>query len=276
MASNGELPDDKMIQNGFKKNPLQALIYLALVAIVAALLWGGGNWLYNQQQQAREDDPFLKVSNRDFSLFLWQFPEYMRANVSAKTGYLPGFEYEQKVVMIPGEADKTVIAPPQVLFLYHVWSRLISQEFANRPISNRSLTTFLEEVPEWKPENWPGAPADYKALVEGLKTKALEDLPFNKIPWQVQQAIIGWRNFAVEGSQINQVKPTYGDMEKFLQKFPHYARNFWRNITMKGKPDYLKSLETGTFKPEDPVPENELASFLKVAYFNYQQSLKGL
>jgi hypothetical protein len=271
-----ELPEDRMIQDSFQKNPVPAWLYLALLASLAALLWGGGSWFYKQQKSSQEASPFLQVTNRDFSRFLWQFPEYMRANVSSKMGYLPGFQYEGKVNIVPGEAEQYVVAPPNVLFLYHTWNRLISNEFAKRPIPTQDFREFLEAIPEWKPENWPAAPDGYRNFVTSLNGRNERDIPLYMIPAVVQQAFIGWKNFYLEGELINQVKPTFGDMDAFLKEFPHYRRNFWRNIVKKGKPNYLLKLFQGRFDPKDEIPEEELAGFLKVAFFNYTQAKKNL
>src|SRR6516162_7765055 len=101
MAS--ELPDNRMIKE--PKSSVPAWTYLAVIAVFAALVWGGGSWFWEKREQMREANPFAQVTNRDFSLFLWQFPEYMRANVSMKVGYLDGFEYGDKISIEPGMAD---------------------------------------------------------------------------------------------------------------------------------------------------------------------------
>lgn len=276
MVSNRELPDDQMIGDSMQKNPFPAWLYLALIALLVALLWGFGNWFYVRQELKKAETPFLQVTNRQFSLFLWQFPEYMRSNVSSKTGYLPGFQYIDKVAVETGLAEEYVVAPPQVLFLYHTWQRLIGDEFARRPISTRELREFLEYSPEWKPENWPKASKDYAELIARIDPSQERDIPLKEIPNEVQQAFIGWKNFLIEGEMINQVKPSYEKMGVFLKKFPNYARNFWRNIVAKGKPEYLKSIGNKDVTPTDFIPEEELASFLKVAFFNFIQSEKNL
>lgn len=269
-----ELREDQMIQDNYQKNPLPAWLYLALVAILAVLLWGGGSWYYERQRILHEINPFIQVTNRQFSLFLWQFPEYMRANVSAKTGYLPDFQYSGKVSIEPGRAENYVSAPPHVLFLYHTWSRLLAEKFPTRPIPTGEFRDFLENCPEWKPENWPDAPQAYLALVESIDIKENMDLSHKGLPKQVEQAFIGWKNFFVEGVAINDLHPTYKEMDDFLTSFPHYARNYWRNIVMQGKPDYLKMANHSS--PSGMIPENEISAFLKVAFFNYIQANKNL
>lgn len=263
-----ELPDNRMIREGMGGDPWPAWLYLALVAVVAALLWGGGNWVYLKQKQWSEGKPYLQVSNRDFSLFLWQFPEYMRVNVSAKTGYLPGFQYVEKVAIEPGLADNVVVAPPEALFLYHTWDRLIRNEFAARPIGGEEFKAFLDYAPEWQPNNWKEAPEEYKSLVASLDEQ--KPVSLKSVPRDVQQAFIGWKNFYIEGKEIEKSQPTYEELQEFLKRFPHYARNYWRNIVMRGRPDYLKTSAKGV------IPEKELTAFLKVALFNYAQAKKGL
>ncbi len=271
-----ELPDDKLIQNNYSKNPFPAWLWLALVAITASLFWGGMSWFYEHKQWVSESNPFLQVTNRQFSLFLWQFPEYMRASVSGKSGYLIGFKYMDKVSIEPGSEEEYVQAPPDVVFLYHTWKRLISNEFSERVIPASEFRDFLAYAPEWKPDRWKEAPKGYADLVQTLKKDKNDNLPLAEIPQVVQQAFIGWKNFFLEGNLIEDVKPTYEELEKFLSLYPHYARNYWRNIVKKGKPDYLKNLFLGNFDPKATVSDSELAAFLKVAFFNYQQSEKGL
>lgn len=269
-----ELPDNKLIREG--KSPLPAWLYLALIAVAAMLIWGGGSWFYNKKLSLQETRPFLQVTNRQFSLFLWQFPEYMRANVSSKSGYLPGFQYGDKIAIEPGKAEEFVQAPPQVLFLYHTWNRLISDEFAPRIITNKEFHQFLDYCQEWKPQNWKEAPQEYKTLVESLDKLGDKELPLISIPKEVQIAFIGWKNYFFEGALINLIKPTYGEMDEFIKKYPHYARNYWQNIVKNGKPDYLKIQFSGKGESKAEMPDSELAAFLKVAFFNYVQSKKKL
>lgn len=253
-----DLPEDKMIQEAKSSTP--AWIYLALIAVFAGLVWGGGSWFWEKREQMRQANFFAQVTNREMSLFLWQFPEYMRASVSMKVGYLDGFQYGDKIAIEPGMADKYVAAPPQVLFLYHVWNRLLGSYGSDKSIDRSEFLNFLEDCPEWKPENWAGAPKGYQEIIKSLR--------FNEVPLMVRQAFTGWKNFFFDKEKINQVKPTYEQMEKLLAKFPHYARNDWRNILMKNKPDYLKSLFIGKFDPKGVIPEDELAPFLKLAIYN--------
>jgi hypothetical protein len=267
-----EIPDNKLINESLDKNPFPAWLWFAVIAAVSALLWGMGSWFFEIKQDIVKTNPFLQVTNRDFSLFLWQNPEYMRANVSSKTGYLPGFQYNDKVAIEPGQAEQFVSAPPEVLFLYHVWDRLIRNEFAIRPVSVSEFKDFLAYSKEWQPANWKKAPQSYVDLVENLPSEPGARIA-GRLPQEILQAFIGWKNYFVEGAAINQVKPTYGRMTKFLNRFPHYARNYWQNIVQNGRPNYLKFLADKD--SNDVIPEDEIAGFLKVAYFNFLQAENG-
>lgn len=65
----------------------------------------------------------------------------MRVNSKTKSGYLPGFQYIDKLSIEPNMADLYAVAPPELLFLYHTWNRLLSPEFITRPIQ---LSEFKE------------------------------------------------------------------------------------------------------------------------------------
>jgi hypothetical protein len=251
-----ELHDSELISDSLRSNPRPAWIYLGVIAALGALLWGGAHQTFSKQQRLQAENPFLQVTNRDFSLFLYQFPEYMRIHVSAKAGYLPGFQYSEKIGIEPGQADDYVSAPPEVLFLYHIWKSLLGDVLISREIRAGEFRHFLDYSPEWQSHV---ANIDQeKAIITGL-------------PVDVQKAFIGWKNFFMEGELINQVNPTYGEMALFLEQYPQYGRNYWQNILMRGKPDYLKSLFLKQYDPDAKIPESEMAAFLKVAYYNFSQ-----
>jgi hypothetical protein len=269
------LQEKDFIQDSFSSNPFPFWLWLVLLAILAALFWGGSSWLTQKMSQEVAESPFLQVTNRQFSIFLWQFPEHMRISSSSKTAYLPGFQYQGKVSMYLEESDKYIVAPPATLFLYHAWNRLISKEYASRPIPTEEFQKFLSYAEEWQPKNWPEAPKEYGELVLKLSDPAtpkdLQTLPESSLPRMVRQAFQGWRNYFKEGDQINAVQPTFEEMQRFLQLYPHYARNNWRNILLDHVPDYLKGMEGG---PGLKIPADQLAPFLKAAFFNYQQAQK--
>jgi hypothetical protein len=275
------LPENEFIQEGFKKDPAPFWFWLFIVGIISVLAWGIGSWGVQVLTREVKGFPFLQVTNRELSLFLWQHPQYMRSNASTKTGYLPGFLYVEKVTIDVPYADEFIQAPPELLFQYHTWDRLVSKEFAPRPIPLSEFREFLSYVSEWQPQFWPAAPTEYVDFIANLAKTQEEDLaklPLTTVPLEVRQAFQGWKNYFKEGEQINSVKPTFGEMNEFLEHFPHYARNYWRNLVMDLTPQYLYTstfVPFATFDTNADIPSEELNPFLKLAFFNYQQSLKN-
>lgn len=272
-----ELPEKDFIQDNVPKSNLPYWLWGILFTLFIALLWGIGSW-YNQKiSKEIEGNPFLQVTNRELSVFLWQFPEHMRVNSKTKSGYLPGFQYIDKLSIEPNMADLYAVAPPELLFLYHTWNRLLSPEFITRPIQLSEFKEFLLYAEEWQPKNWPAAPKDYVDFANALlasQTLEPEQLPKVTPPKQVLQAFQGWKIFFKEGEAVNKTSPTYGQMADFLKVSPHYARNFWRNIVADEYPNYLKTLFSGKYTPTVKVSNDELAPFLKFAFYNYQQSIE--
>lgn len=271
-----ELPEKDFIQDNQSKNNLPYWLWGILFTLLVALIWGTGSWYTQKMTREVEANPFLQVTNREMSIFLWQFPEHMRVNVSSgRAGYLPGFQYLEKLSLEPNMADLTVVAPPELLFLYHTWHRLLSPEFILRPIPLSEFKEFLLYAVEWQPKNWPNAPADYTSFADALLTNTKpEGLVEITLPKDVMQAFQGWKNFFKEGEAINKTAPTYEQMSDFLKVAPNYARNFWRNIIAEHYPNYLKTLTSGKYDAAAKIPDNELSPFLKFAFYNYQQSLK--
>lgn len=272
-----DVPEKNFIHEEYSKNPFPIYLWIFLIAIVACLIWGIYSW-YNQTiATEQKKDPFLQVTNRQISLFLWQNPEYMRVNVKDKNGYLPGFKYQGKVGLEADAADQYVIAPPELLFLYHTWDRLIKDEFAQRPIIVGDFQDFLNYEEEWQPKYWPNAPEGYAKLVDSLSSAPDKDaqlVAVSDVPMDVRIAYQGWRNYFKEGDAINKIKATYADMQEFLQAFPHYARNYWRNIaSVEGNEHrYLYTLTLGQFNPLDTIPDKEMPPFLKVAFYNFKMA----
>lgn len=273
-SSQPPLRDENLIQE--RKNPYPFWLWLALAAMAAALFWGMGNW-FNHGINARiSDSPFLQVTNRQISLFLWQFPEYMRINAPMKEGYLPAFQYQRgQIGPTLDQVDNYAIAPPDVLFLYHTWARLLKPEAILRSFSWAELREFLQYAPEWQPENWPGAPPSYRSLMARIPQLSKEDLSKNvpALPADVQIAITGWKNYFQEGGIIDRIAPTYRQISNFIERYPFYARNYWRNIVINNRPHYLETFSTGKYQPESAVPPEQLTAFLKVALYNDQQAL---
>ncbi len=270
-----ELQEKDFINNGWPKGSSPLWIWLCVIAALAALFWGGGAWVSSLWSKKIAASPFLQVTNRQFSVFLWQFPEHMRVNASSKSGYLPGFQYQDKISAFPSEADQYAVAPPEIIFLYHTWKRQIGDQYIAGEIPKGEFLQFLEYDEEWLPKYWPQAPKRYIELIEELpKNGELGDLnilPESTLPREVKQAFQGWKNYFKEGVAINQYRPTYQDVQLFVKKYPNYTRNFWRNIVEKTTPQYLSLLSTGDFQIGDEVPLEELAPFLRVALYNFMK-----
>jgi hypothetical protein len=271
-----ELQEKDFIQDRLRKNPFPFWIWLVILTTFIAILWGTGNWYSNFINTEISRNPFLQVTNRQFSLFLWQFPEYMRINSKNKQGYLTGFQYEERITLVLKEADNYVVAPPSLIFLYHVWQRLISEEFISRPMPADEFKQFLAYAEEWQPRFWPNAPKPYLNFVADLEKSASNEALSKKeeevIPFEVKQAFQGWKNYFKEGDAINAISPTYAEMSQFLKTNPNYARNYWQNIVYDNYPMYLKNIED-EHKNKEEIPKDELAPFLRVAFFNYSKSL---
>lgn len=272
-----ELSEKDFIQDDIPKNNFPYWLWGTLFTLFVALVWGAGSWYNNRISHEVETNPFLQVTNREMSIFLWQFPDQMRVNVTTgRAGYLPGFQYIDKIGLEPEMAEQYVIAPPELLFLYHTWKRLLSPDFIARPIQLTEFKDFLLYAEEWQPKYWPAAPKDYIRFANALlESKTIDpgQLPDITPPKEVVQAFQGWKNFFREGEAINKTSPTYGQMADFLKISPHYARNFWRNIVADKYPSYLKTIDAKNQTPTGMIPQNELAPFLKVAVYNYLQSI---
>jgi len=266
-----DLPENQFIQEqGYKKNPFPAWLVLFLLTTLLALIWGGSTWYSQKMDTLIGKSPFLQVTNRDISLFLWQNPEFMRINSKIKNGYLPAFQYVDKITLDVAQADQIATAPPDLLFRYHTWNRLLKDEFINTPISKKQFIDFLSYAEEWHPRYWFGAPKGYIDLVANLKNQKEDDLSKlsqDSLPMDVKIAFQGWKNYFLDGEAVNNLKPNYKQIKAFLSTHPHYARNYWKNIVEDHTPNYLKSV--GTQDSNDPVPQDELISFLRLAYYNY-------
>lgn len=269
------LSEKDFIKNGWSFLSLPFWVWFFLAAVGILLFLGTGDWYSSFMQKVKKRDPFLEVTNREFSVFLWQFPGFMRVNATQKNGYLPGFLTDNVNFEI-SKSEDFVSAPPDLIFLYHTWNRLVAKDLFTRPISPGEFDDFLAQVPEWKPGNWVNAPRAYATMVdtkEYLTKENLQSLPESVLPLNVRSSFIGWKNYFVEGGKINEISPTFHEIKAFLEKYPHYARNYWRNIQeihhqkIAGV-EYLDGFVSGTYIPDAKVPKEQLSSFLKVAYFN--------
>lgn len=270
--SRNVLQEKDFIQDRLWKNPFPFWIWLVILTTIVAIFWGSSNWYANFISKEVAQSPFLQVTNRQFSLFLWQFPEYMRINSKSKQGYLTGFQYEKKISLVLEEADNYVVAPPNLIFLYHTWDRLLSPEFTSRAIPSEEFKEFLAYAEEWQPRNWRAAPLPYVNFINGLeRNKEPQDLNQQDdtvLPLEVRQAFQGWKNYFKEGNAINAIQPTYAQMRLFLKDKPDYARNYWRNILEKSYPLYLSTISDEK-KSIETVPKEDIAPFLRVAFYNY-------
>jgi hypothetical protein len=271
-----EPKDDEMISDeGIRKNPFPFWLWLFFIAIMVFVLSIVQRWYTVQVAAMKEDTPFFDVTNRQFSLFLWENPRFMRVNVSSKDAYLPGFQYLEKVTPHPELADQLVQAPPEILFHYHTWKRLIGDEISPRVITPEEFSTFLESSTEWEPQNWPEAPAGYIKLVDSLSSTTVADLyslPMQVFPLNVRLAFIGWMNYYKEGEEINALVPTYEQLDGFLEKNPTFKRNYWRNIVHESDPNYLENYTFNHPSEATTLVKGQMTPFLRVALFNYIKS----
>jgi hypothetical protein len=263
------LAEKDFIHEGYSKHPLPMWLWLFLATATLGLLWGIANWYSDKINLIFKESPFLQVTNRDLSLFLWQNPEFMRINVKEKGNYLPGFKYLDKVTIDVAYADQYAVAPPELLFRFHTWDRLLKNEFTEGSIQLQNFRNFLSYAEEWHPNYWPEAPRKYVELIKTLPESTIEDLSTlsnRELPLEVRIAFQGWKNYFIDGEAINTFSVTYSQLNEFLASHPNYARNYWQNIVT----NYLKNVVD-----EEKVPSDELASFLRVALFNYISNKKG-
>ena len=239
---------------------------------------GGNVWYGQWMRSIFEESPFLRVTNRQLSLFLWQNPEFMRVNSPRKIGYLPAFKYTDKLTIDIAEADHYAVAPPELLFRYHTWNRLLKNEFSQRPILTSEFTDFISYAEEWHPNYWVGAPEWYRKLIDNLssnQTKDLATLPLTTLPMDVRIAFQGWRNYFKDGEAINTLQPNRKEMHLFLEANPNYTRNFWRNLVIDSTPNYLNGMNKKG-NETDIIPSEELSAFLRVAFYNYFMAQKEI
>jgi hypothetical protein len=278
-SSQPPLSEKDFIQNQNPIAPLPFWVWLFLATILVALIWGTWGWYEQNVKKVEKNEPFLQVTNREFSSFLWKFPNYLRSNVAQKTGYLPEFQPDRAIFALSA-ADNYVTAPPDLLFLYHTWNRLLTPEFIRRLITPVEFSEFLDQVVEWQPANWSQAPEAYKQLINQNTYKQLSNLqilPEATLPLMVRQSFQGWKNYFKEGEQINALSVTFAQVQEFLKNYPAYERPNWRNISqVADQPvageNYLLSLHNGVLDVDQVIPNNQLSMFLKVALFNEQQA----
>lgn len=268
-----DLPENKFIREGYTDDPTLLWYWFFFLAMVIAVIWGAGSWYNTYLNEQQTHRPFLQVTNREISSFLWQHPEYMRANAKTKSGYLPAFQYLERVSVEPNLADQYVNAPPELLFQYHTWNRLLGDVYFPRPIPAGEFVRFLNYCEEWQPQYWKAAPQEYKDTIEALSPTAtldLQQLPESTLPRAVRIAFQGWKNFMIEGPAINAYKPTYRQVAQLIAGHPTYARNYWQNLFDGESQNYLKSIAEHPVN-DDEVPDSEIPAFVRIALFNAQR-----
>ena len=264
-----ELDEKDFVRASNSRDPLPLWMWVASLVALGVLIWGISSWFYIERDRKVGANPFLQVTNREMSLFLWQFPHLMRQHVRNRTGYLPGFDYVDRIGIAEGVTEKYVAAPPELLFLYHTWNRQVKREFSPRAIPRVEFIQFLDYMPEWLPENWPAATQGYRQLVGGLGRSELENLVVlsdSELPKDVRIAFQGWKNYFFEGLKINNIEVTEGEMHRFLKGHPHYARNYWKNVVAQEYPHYLDGMDR--IEQSELLPPDQVAPFLRQAYYN--------
>ncbi|MEX2305104.1 MAG: hypothetical protein WD595_02825 [Waddliaceae bacterium] len=163
----------KLNEKNFIQPPSRGVaswLWVLIAIVLIAIFWIFSASMLDQVRSRLWEKPFLQVTNREFSLFLWQNPEYMRRNQSKEIGYLPGFvSFEGKMTPDPKYADQFVAAPPKFLYRYHLWKFFLGEYVFNRSIPNQEFQAFLAYSTEWQPENWKGATDGYLSLLTTLE-----------------------------------------------------------------------------------------------------------
>lgn len=272
MDTNSPLSDDQMINESYKKNPYALWMIIGSLFLLIVSLLVGRDWVEEGGVLVDgKKSPFQEVTNREFSTFLWYNPEFMRANVSMKTAYLSGFQYIEKLSVEPEMAENRVNAPPEVLFFYHAWRRLLSQTILVGPIYADEFRSFVDYAEEWQPKYWKGATEQYRALV-AERSEGRDDIR-DQIPDEVALAFQGWKYFFLEGKRVEQFKPTFAQVGEFIEVFPQYRRSYWKNIVGE---QYLQSFNNVRNHPDALVPRKELTGFLKIGLYNYLRSREAM
>lgn len=273
------LSEKEFIQNGWKFTSLPFWLSLFLVILAISLIWWTIGWYKSLIEKEKKHDRFLEVTHREFSVFLWQFPSFLKNDIPEKNDYLQG-SLSTLENFDPITAEEWVSAPTDLIFLYHTWHRLLAPDVILRPINAKEFEEFLEELTEWQPKNWPNAPKKYIQLINSksyTNIDNLQTLPENVLPLIVRQVFQGWKNYFKEDKKIDELNPTFAEVQAFLELHPHYARPFWRNIDeiddqQVAGADYLLALLNGNIVPNARFPKDQLPLFLKMALFNASEA----
>lgn len=268
-----DLEEKDFIHEEYPKHPYSLWFWL----LVCLAVLGGAYWLtgesYSHSEETVRKNPFLQVTNREYSLFLWQNPAFMKQNLRASRYYLPA--WDDRLTVEPKRADEWVEATPEALFMYHTWNRLLGEYYYPRDIPMGEFLAFLKDDPEWDPEYWPKAPVAYKTLVkwmrEGNQYQNLRDLSYEEVPLIVRKAFIGWKNYTREGRTIDGLKPTWRQLWTFLEVYPNFKRPFWINFLREERPKYLQEERVDG---REVIPEDRLDGLIKMALYNYLERQK--
>lgn len=272
-----DLEEQEFIHEGLGKNPRPFWFWLTICVLATAFIWIVSNWAEDEKEAVYGSTPFLQVTNRDFSLFLWQNPEFMKRNLKSNRNYLSAWGND--LTVDPEEAEKWVEAPNDALFMYHTWKRLVGDYFYPRNIPQKEFTEFLKADPQWHPKYWKKAPDAYITLVKwieaGSKFDDLKEVSYNELPKIVRQAFVGWKNFTKESEKINSIRPTFRQIWTFLNYYPNFKRPFWINLVRQERPNYLKS-EMGQVSGFETVPDSEMDGLLQMGIYNYLTQFSSL
>lgn len=265
-----ELSERDFVHEEYGQNPFRLWCWLLTLLLVTVFFVSADNFYHLKLQKSYARNPFLRVTNRELSLFLWQSPNYMRVHVKSKNGYLPAFDYAERIGLNPEYADEYAIAPPELLFLYHTWKRLLADIVIERKVTSEDFRLFLVAVPEWSPRFWKGAPEGYVDMVGKFINGGV--LLNEKLPKEVLQAFNGWKNYYFEGEMINNSRYTLKQVEELIDLYPHYGRSYWCNIYGD---TYLKVDEQGEEGEEGlfTFAIGGLSPLLSSALFNHHHSL---
>lgn len=249
-------------------SPNPFLIGIFFVAILVIIVSSIQTWYVEYTAAHQKKSPFYQVTNRDFTLFLRENPNFLNKNISSKEAFLPGVEFIKQVSSNVETADDLINAPDDILFEYWTWNRLIDYPPPKRAIPLDEFQQFLKDYPEWTPIYWRSSPRSYDELYHDiLAGKAPKELS-GKLPDDVREAFIGWKNFTVEKEEIEKFDPTFGELKNFLATYPNFRRNYWINIVAASDPNYLETYSFANYTLDDKVPLDQIAPFLQIALFN--------
>lgn len=263
-----DLDERNFFQEGLRRNPGPFWFWLLVCILVTSLAWYFSSRVEEEKEIVYGSTPFLQVTNRQFSLFLWQNPEFMRSNLKGSRHYLTA--WEKGITVDPSQAENWVDAPDEALFMYHVWQRLLGDYYYPRKIMQDEFVEFLKSDSQWLPQYWPKATDAYRTLIkwieEGSNFFDLKELSYQELPLEVRQAFVGWKNYTKESEAINQIRPTYRQVWTFVDYYPNFKRPFWINLVRHDRPDYLLPVSA---KGNSLIPESEMDGLLQMGLYNY-------